>query len=177
MAHSDIFLRGQSNDAMLTTRVYSVIKEKKGVVKSFSLSNSTFEKTSSYPWLVLHADAKPAKTNRLCSRPSSGGQKCIQLKPRMDNNWLSKTNTNLRGNSISSSLLLLSSHFTLFFFFTLWLHFSSRPGESHFPFSHMSIYKRRHHTEHTAGLFVGDFWSSLALSCTALTQLQKTMGF
>lgn len=35
MAHSDIFLCGQSNDAMLATGVYSVIKEKKGVVKPF----------------------------------------------------------------------------------------------------------------------------------------------
>lgn len=45
-AHSDIFLCGQSHDAMLATGVYSVIKKKKGVAESFS---STFEKTSSYP--------------------------------------------------------------------------------------------------------------------------------
>lgn len=35
MAHSDIFLCGQSNDAMLAAGVYSVIKDKKGVVKYF----------------------------------------------------------------------------------------------------------------------------------------------
>ena len=35
VAHSDIFLCGQSNDAMLATGVYSVITEKKGVVKHF----------------------------------------------------------------------------------------------------------------------------------------------
>lgn len=44
--------------------------------------------------------------------------------------------------------------------------------------SHAWAYiKRRHQTEHTVVLFVGDFWSSLALSCTAFTQLQKTMAF
>lgn len=36
-AHSDIFLCGHSNDAILATEVSSVIKEKKGVVKSFFL--------------------------------------------------------------------------------------------------------------------------------------------
>lgn len=35
MAHSDIFLCGQSYDAMLAAGVCSVITEKKGVVKYF----------------------------------------------------------------------------------------------------------------------------------------------
>lgn len=110
VAHSDIFLCGQSNDAMLAAGVCSVITEKKGVVKSFFffLSNSTYKQTSLYPWLgpLDWCKACQNKGICLCNRPSSGGEKCIQLKPRMDNNRLSKTNTNLRGNYKGSSLLL-----------------------------------------------------------------------
>lgn len=86
-----------------------------------------------------------------------------------------KSQRKLERHLSAPSLALLPFHLARFF--TPWLHFSSRPGENHFPFSHMNIHKSHHHTEHTAGVFVGDFWSSLALSCTALTQLQKTMGF
>lgn len=109
VAHSDIFLCGQSNDAMLATGVYSVITEKKGVVKHFFLSNSTYKQTSLYHWLGPSHWCKTCQIKGicLCNTPSSGGEKCIQLKPRMDNNQLSKTNTNLRGNCKGSSLPLL----------------------------------------------------------------------
>lgn len=86
---------------MLATGVYTVIKKKEGVVESLSLS-LTFEKKT-HPHilgLVLHSDARPAKTKgSVCAIGlHQVEQKCIQLKPRADNNRLSKTNTNPRGN-------------------------------------------------------------------------------
>lgn len=82
-----------------------------------------------------------------------------------------KTNTDLRGNESQLSCSPCS-----FLHPVTPLYFEAR-GESRFPFSHMSIHKRHRHTEHAAGLFVGDFWPSLELSCPALTQHQKTKGF
>lgn len=62
MAHSDIFLCGQSSDAILAARVDSVIKEKKGVVKAFF-----FLEQLGFPeniLISLHADARPARTKK-----------------------------------------------------------------------------------------------------------------
>lgn len=103
--------------------------------------------------------------------PSSGGAICIQVKPRMCRNRSSKQtqiSEEMRGSALVLSLLLSLPWDSTF----LW-----GPGESRFPFSHMNIYKRQHHTENAAGLFVGDFWPLLEFSCPALSQLQKTKGF
>lgn len=62
MAHSDIFLCGQSSDAMLATGVYSVIKEKKGVVKCFFLERLS-RKHPHTLGRFYNAVARPAKTN------------------------------------------------------------------------------------------------------------------
>lgn len=168
MAHSDIFLCGHSNDAILATKVYSIIKEKKGVVKSFFLE----QLSRKHPHILGQA-LHTAKTRDVSvQQPSSGGEKCIQLKPRMDSNRLAKTNTNLRGNYKDSSLflLLLSSPFTLLFSLPYDSTFLPGPGESHFPFSRMNIHKHYHHTEHS-GLVCGRL---LVLAGTFLYRFNST---
>ncbi len=72
MAHSHIWPCGKSNDAMLAARVYSVIKEKKGVVKSLFPWVSRLEKTSLYPCegLIHRCKTCQNKGMRLCNRLS-----------------------------------------------------------------------------------------------------------
>lgn len=161
-AHSDIFLCGQSHDAMLATGVYSVIKKKKGVAESFSL---TFEKTSSYP------------STRWCKtcqnkRPSSGGEKCIQLEPTIQ-----KTNTNPRGNKKGGSLLRL---------FALLPLLLTLPYDSTFLPGRGKAISRSHtwtciNVTSTRSTQQACLWETSGphrhFSCPALTQLQNTMAF
>lgn len=87
MAHSDIFLCGQSNDAMLATGVYSVIKKEKRELSSLFPCDQLSRK---HPHILgLVRDARAAETKRDLSeqtRTSSGGEKCVELEPRMGNN-------------------------------------------------------------------------------------------
>lgn len=61
MAHSDIFLCGHSNDAMLATKVYCVIKEK-GSCQVFPWATQLSRKHPHALGLVLHIHSRTAKT-------------------------------------------------------------------------------------------------------------------
>lgn len=100
----------------------------------------------------------------------------MQVEPRMRNNRSSKQ-TQISEEIRQAVSLALCAFFTFLFSLPCDSTFLLGPRDGDFPFSHMNIHKRHRHTEHTAGLFVGDFWCSLPLSCSALTQLQKTKAF
>lgn len=113
----------------------------------------------------------PKQGISLCDRISSGREKkCIQLEPRMDSNWLAKTNESQRKlQRLLSILSLALISFRLALFCTLWLHFSSRPA-GHFPFSRMNIHKHHSHTKHSELVCETP---SLAHFCTDLIQLYR----
>lgn len=163
---------------MLATRLYSVIK---GSCQAFFLEQLDLRENIliSLGWSYTLMQVQPKQGTGLCKSPFMRPRKMYAAPAKNGQQSIVK-NKHKSHRTLERQLSAPSpalSPFPLLFFLPYDSIFLPVPKGSHFPFSHFTIYKRHHHAEHTAGLFVGDSLSLLVFSCRPFIQLHRTMGF